>query len=569
VQRRKLSRLGLVLTNLVLSLAWISAATAQVQQYDGGLKAGKESEPRWLRKLTISGFMQNTSGTWLDSEAIEYNSSKNSLSSERNMIQLDVTDELTEHDKFFLRSWAVYEPSYPFETNCLDPSGATVHCNSDYYNQYGIREVWLQHRIGPLNFFIGRQIVTWGESLAFRVGDQINPQDLSWNFGFANLEQSRTPLWMIHPILNLRPLGPLTANFLELIYVPGVDFLYTQVDLSDDSVDGEDAVAGRVNINPPSPGGRFSVRPDARFLVDNAGNLLAAAPPFVLFRNGPLGVGEYFATSTNDIPRATWGNSQIGIRLHTLAWNTEMTAFYLWSHDYGSVLKLNPQFFSPQAGVVIQRGDQIYPQYQSFGVTANRPLYLPGLLTGLPLVVRVEAFYKNHEAFNTFNVPGSVFVGFNPLVGSPTALTRSDEVLWLFALDLDQAYTPWLTTTGNLTANLEVMGTSILSYSHRMMTETYFEHIYHNNVAALVSVGTAWWWGAVAPTWTVEWNPNGQTWLFFPTLQLTPPWTNKYFAKLGWIEVLGSNQYGLDGGVFKGKSLLYAQLQYNFSLFSR
>ena len=26
-----------------------------------------------------------------------------------------------------------------------------------------------------------------GESLAFRIGDVINPQDLSWNFGFAKL----------------------------------------------------------------------------------------------------------------------------------------------------------------------------------------------------------------------------------------------------------------------------------------------------------------------------------------------------------------------------------------------
>jgi hypothetical protein len=52
----------------------------------------------------------------------------------------------------------------------------------------------------------------------------------------------------------------------------------------------------------------------------------------------------------------------------------------------------------------------------------------------------------------------------------------------------------------------------------------------------------------------------------FPSLQLTPPWTDKYLLKLQWIEVLGTNQFGIDGGVFKGKSMLVAQFQYNFSL---
>ena len=105
-----------------------------------------------------------------------------------------------------------------------------THCTSDFYNDYGIRELWFKHRAGPLQFFVGRQIVTWGESLAFRVGDQINPQDLSYAFGFSNLEQSRTPLWMLHPILNLPSAGPFSSNFAELIYIPGFDFLYNHVD---------------------------------------------------------------------------------------------------------------------------------------------------------------------------------------------------------------------------------------------------------------------------------------------------------------------------------------------------
>ena len=89
------------------------------------------------------------------------------------------------------------------------------------YNDYEVRDAYWENKTGPLTTFIGNQIVVWGQSLAFRVGDVINPQDTCWAFGFANLEQSRIPQWMIHPILNLPEWGPLTSNFLELVVQPG------------------------------------------------------------------------------------------------------------------------------------------------------------------------------------------------------------------------------------------------------------------------------------------------------------------------------------------------------------
>jgi hypothetical protein len=126
---------------------------------------------------------------------------------------------------------------------------------------------------------------------------------------------------------------------------------------------------------------------------------------------------------------------------------------------------------------------------------------------------------------------------------------------------------PFVSETGNISANFEVQGTTILSYSHRLNAGGYFERVNHNDVNLLLNITTSWWWGAVAPAWVTIYNPDGQTFLLFPSLQLTPPWTDKYLLKLQWIEVLGTNQFGIDGGVFKGKSMLVAQFQYNFSLF--
>ncbi|MGO9061468.1 MAG: DUF1302 family protein [Candidatus Binataceae bacterium] len=562
----------------VVALIGLSAGVSYAQ--DAGAGGTQSSEPAFIKNLHITGFFQNTSATWINSSAQEYNTygpesnktlNRNSLAAERNMIQVDVNDDFTENDSMFMRLWGVYEPAYPWETGCLDKTGGLdgqkVDCTADFYNQYGIRELWFKHRWGPLQFFVGKQIVTWGESLAFRVGDQINTQDVSWAFGFSNLEQSRVPLWMIHPILNLPSAGPFSSNFAELIYIPGFDFMYTQVDQPNDSFDGLDNIRGRININAETPGGRYAGRSDTR--ADLSGN---EAPPFLILQGAaPGSPGPGFFIGINNtvqkIPSATWGNSQIGFRLHTLVENSEVTMFYLWNHDYNPVAQIDNRVIIPLGGgTFLRQVNLIEPQYQAFGITANRPLYLPGVLAQLPFVIRAESLYKNHEFFNTLAVPGTIYdpTGIN---GSPSSLTNSDEVLWLLALDLDQAYTPWLTSTGNLTANLELNGTTILSYSHKMQGAAgYFERAYHNDINILASVGTSWWWGAVSPNWTTIFNPNGETFLSFPSVQLTPPWTNKYFMKLEYVDVEGTNKYGLDGGVFKGKDLLFAQFQYNFSL---
>jgi hypothetical protein len=315
---------------------------------------------------------------------------------------------------------------------------------------------------------------------------------------------------------------------------------------------------------------------------------IEAAPPFAMVQTGIPGHSGLFLTAgsnvQNVIPNATWGNSQIGFRLHTLVSNTELTMFYLWNHDYSPISRINNRVIQTviPGALNFRRVDLFYPQYQAFGITANRPLYLPGALAQLPLVIRAEALYKNHDGFNTFAIPGTVLTGFkgtNPISGcfpaaagcvrnfSPSGVTRSDDVTWLIALDLDSAYTPWLTTTGNLTVNLEFFDETILSYSHNMQgAPGFFEHAYHNNVETLFSIGTSWWWGAVSPNWTTIYAPEGLTFLSFPSIQLVPPWTNKYFMKLEWVDVQGTDKFGLDGGVFKGKDLFFAQFQYNFSL---
>ena len=583
-QRSASYRPFMLLMAVVMGLVALTTGNSRAQT-----SAATSNEPMALKTLTLSGFINNSSGVFLDSQAIEYNRSKNSLSTERNYIQLDLNDNPTEHDQVFLRFWGVYEPSYPYEVGCSNEFGATVHCNSDFYNQYGIREFWIKHRLGPLDIFIGRQIVKWGESITFRATDQINPQDISWSFGFANLEQTYMPVWMIHPILNLPKFGPFDSNFLEVVYEPGFDFMYTNVDYANNQYDGLDAIAGRETLLTQIPGGRFAGRTDTRGCTTGArgtvctgegppppGRPAELAPPLVLFqRNGPNGTGLYvpsFKSPNQVFPNATFANSNVFVRLHTLAWDTEMTAIYANAHVYTPVIQLTNQTSPVVPGAVYdRRSNFIYPEYQGAGFTANRPLYLPGFMSGLPLVARTEVMYQNHMPYSTLAIPGTAL--YPSLIGgSPDAVTYTDQVLWIAAVDLDSAYVPWLTSSGTLTANAEVDGTTLLSPSKNMLQfPLFFSRMYHNDISGSINIATSWYWGSIAPAWTMTYDPNGETFAFFPSVTLTPPWTNKYFMTMRWIEILGTNRFGFpnggsDLGIFKGLSQLVFQFQYNFEL---
>lgn len=117
----------------------------------------------------------------------------------------------------------------------------TISGSNGLYDKTSLKSITATRSARPTgNRFIVRshglravRLFTWGESIAFRVGDVVNPQDLSWNFGFANLEQSRMPIWMFHPIFGLPELGSFGASFIEGIWAPAWQPLYDGVSYAD------------------------------------------------------------------------------------------------------------------------------------------------------------------------------------------------------------------------------------------------------------------------------------------------------------------------------------------------
>jgi len=584
-------------------------------------RAQPDAEDGWLEGLEVSGVASQTFGMWQNPSALrDFTPSRNSLAVARSLLQVDENYTLNDNNSFFMREWFVYEPPYSFESanntayaqGSLGPlplgggagSASFGHFLNDFYNRYDVRDAWWKTRIGPLTVYTGNQIVVWGQSLAFRVGDVVNPQDTTWNFGFANLEQSRTPQWMVHPILDLPDVGPLTSNSLEGLVIPRYQPQWTSVDFADGRFFDESGVAGSVNNGFPAASSGPSARFDVHYLnafypgrtallapsihgpfgPQGAGlvgppvsnqffwcNNFGLAQPFNpvpasrqrpcsfsgdgTVKFGPTGSGAFVDIGQWKIPAATVANWEEGARIHTLLDSNEITAFFF--NTWNSSPSLFWQQFTNQWRFK-------YLPATFVGLTWDRSLPIPPQFAEeFPFAARAEVVYANHQPFMSFDV-----------LDDPAGVRYSDTVDTMIALDLDAAYAPWLTQTGNLTTFFELQDYITLDASQNLVTGGSpnggvgggVESVNKHEVNFLAFVGSSWWWETFAPNFAGIYNPKGNTLLLFPGITLTPPWTHKYFMTLQAIEVLGSDNKTVGGGLFKGESLLTAQFQYNFNL---
>jgi hypothetical protein len=584
-------------------------------------------EPSWLSGLHISGYGTQVFGMWQNPTALKaYTLSRNNLAESRSLLQIDNNYRLNENNTFFARLWFVYEPPYSFDSanngQYHDAAAASFgHFMNGYYNTYELRDAWWQGKFGPLDLYVGNQIIVWGQSLAFRIADVVNPANTCWAFGFANLEQSRIPQWMIHPILNLPEWHDFTSNFLEFMVQPGFQPTWQPSYYQDPYKKYRTALtAGRVNPCFPAashgPSARFDVQysthpifgadwiasPHGPYVTGGAQstipgfNTMVDPPASRLFflcsqfsgltrkgfnpysaylkrfpggfpcnlnlsknnnRISPigdnLGLGSAFFNPADvgywSVPGMQPENWNEGVRFHTLYGLTEFTALYYNDNVSGGApwtLKWTP--FTSLWNYTF------YP-IQSAGVTVDRPLPVPSSLAEyFPAVMRGEMVYQNHTSLNSME--------FQNMNGQ----RWTDIVKYMLAIDLDQAYAPWLTSTGNLTANVEFNQTTIMDNCKECYVGNDLnERALKNDVNMLFNVGTSWWWADFAPTWTMIWNPKGDTFALFPSLVLNPPWTKKYFMSLQAIEVLGGDKEA-DIGLFKGESQLLATFQYNFDV---
>src|SRR5216684_1606865 len=638
------------------SLGVVGSSTGALPQAGGGVAA----ETGWLSRFHVTGYLSEQFGFWQNPTALRsFTRSRNNLAVARTTFQVDENFQLDENNSFFMREWFTYDPPYSWNSannrlysrtsSCkslppgkcfpLAPDGGMSvgphsygHFTNDALNQYNVRDAWWQNKWGPLTTFVGNQIVVWGQSLSFRVGDIVNPNDTAWAFGFANLEQSRKPQWMVHPILNLPDFGPLSSNFLEVVWSPGWNPQYTECDYADQRYDGYQTKCGRNVTGQPAlssaPLMRFeSMTPQKIYRLGVFEDPLKGAPlgaklgvngPFDLGQsNGayPTGVGNnnlvagdgFFELSHcssgpfnekllfGDVPGVVNVYNQVpiglrkpcvrlskgfntagalgdraltdfgrfrirgyspqfwneGVRYHTLISDTELTAFVYYDNTNQGT-EANAKWVPYTNLFEYDTAAEVLG-----GLTANRPVPLPETIAEhFPVVAKAEAVYINHKSFDDRR---------------PYVLTTrrfSDVVNWLAALDVTNAYAPWLSSTGDLSANLEVFDSIAMDIAKDMdASDRTAVHILKNPIQILFNAGSSWYYGDIAAAWTMIYGVKGNTFLMFPSVTLNPPWTKKYFIRLFTIQVLGGDRQAAQvQGTFKGQSFVSALLQYNFQL---
>ncbi len=76
----------------------------------------------------------------------------------------------------------------------------------DDNNQLRLWEIYADFRPGPFWLRIGRQTIAWGDTIAFRTNDIVNPLDLTWHpVGepwFEEFRYQREPQWMVKAAYN-------------------------------------------------------------------------------------------------------------------------------------------------------------------------------------------------------------------------------------------------------------------------------------------------------------------------------------------------------------------------------
>jgi hypothetical protein len=117
-----------------------------------------------------------------------------------------------------------------FSGNTADIGQARQRLRNVASNRQRLFQAYLEAQVGELLMRFGRQILSWGETDAFRLLDNINPLDASFGGFLVPLDERRVPLDMLRLNYFFGDIGPIRESYIEAYaaiddavgYEPGV-----------------------------------------------------------------------------------------------------------------------------------------------------------------------------------------------------------------------------------------------------------------------------------------------------------------------------------------------------------
>jgi hypothetical protein len=274
---------------------------------------------------------------------------ENSLNSALMNLFVEGDYEITRDLKFYGSGMLTVDWAYQllshrdsWDDKLFSKSKDKLNVDGEYWQV--LKEARLTWTPGDFMFRVGKQIVSWGELLGFRIMDQINPLDQRRGFLDVEFETTIIPIWLFradyYPKIKsswLQDLG------FEFVYNPNADFI-----------------------------------PDQGIMAGNADGGIWAP-------NVPIPGAHLAATAYSNItePNRWKEGNEFGFRAKANMFGAMTTLNFFYGRDNSPVTKLVPPFMSPVPPDIFASDGKLllhpfqegkYPLLKFVGVTAAKEL---------------------------------------------------------------------------------------------------------------------------------------------------------------------------------------------------
>lgn len=520
-------------------------------------------------RLHLYGFIESRAGAWTQKDptrpiiipGITQQPDHHGLAVWRSTLQLEADLRVTEWAELHSVIRLAYEPRYDVDKYANDGSqfGRWKLPRGEYNEPDStseiFREVWLRADVAPgQSLRIGRQIVNWGESLAFRVADVINPNDGRFSIFFLDPQETRIPQWMMRGYHDF-PTLPLSPA-IEWVALPPLDPKHR-----------------RVNDLAPT-GSRFAIPPEER---PSRFPAFAGLPGLWTINRAAAKGGavdfRFLDRRMRDFPSGWRG----GVRLRFSVGPAELAIFDWYGYPRLPVVKddgLLP-FVIDDYNTVLGRPD-LSEVYTALGIP-------PPAQTVIPL----NGFRFRYPRQNVLGATGNIYIaplrgvvrfeftwrketlqidGFDPVSGDITdadGLVRSDVLDWQVAFDLGGLYWRSLNPTGDFTFNLEYTQRIILDHDGQMRLGVFETRLGKVSDTLSLRMSTLYQAATISPSLILIYQPHQQAGAVVASLGLAAPWDERLTSELRYVAVMGDGQY--DGlGFFRRKDFVMLSIRYGF-----
>jgi len=424
------------------------------------------------RSLKLFGFATQEAAFGLDNKY----DSENGLHSALMNLFVEGDYEITKDLKFYGSGMLTVDWAYQLNANrdswndrLFSKSRGNLNVDDKYWQL--LKEARLTWTPGDFMFRAGKQIVSWGELLAFRIMDQINPLDSRRGFSDIEFETTIIPIWLLradyYPKIKLSWLQDLGFEF---VYNPNADFIPNQ-----------DLHAGNAD-----------------------GGIWAPNVPIT---------GAHLATTYANIrtPERWKEGNEFGLRVKANMLGSMVTLNGFYGRDNSPVALFAPPYMSPVLPHIFASDGKVllhlfqegkYPLLKFVGATIAKELtpLRASFLGDVAPTVYLEALYAFDSTFAFSNPLAPVLQRF----GKSDDLRTGIEVAWKVKIPALNART-YFNITGEF-------------FYRRIMDYPSFETIgglKTNNYQTFLSVNTSYFHNKLTPsfTWIHDINSNSDYYL--------------------------------------------------------